>query len=122
MDSFTRRRRSAPMMDEEYEARCGKLSTLVYTDNHNVALTKLHPKFKAMVYTAMNRMEATLYLDDAFPDRLGRQKRPMLMQCLLDACQENKLDILGERLCADHAWAKKIVKLVCDCQFFCCIL
>ena len=118
MASFSRRRRGAPMLDEEYEARCGKLSTLVYTDNHNVALTKLHPKFKAMVYTAMDRMEASLYLDDAFPDRLGRRKRPMLMQCLLDACQEHELHILGERLCADYTWAKKIIKLVCEPSLF----
>ena len=62
MASFSRCRHGAPILDEEYKACCGKLSTLVYTNNYNVALTKLHPKFKAMVYTAMDRMEASLYL------------------------------------------------------------
>ena len=119
MGKFSRRHRGAPMMDAEYEERCGKLSTLIFTDHDNIALLKLHPDFKAMLYTAMSRMEASLYLDDAFPDRLGRQKRPMLMQCLLDACREHELEILAERLCTDGTWARKIVKMVSHRDYLC---
>ena len=88
------------------------LCKLVYGKRGKVSLSCLNPRLASVVRAAVDRIESSLYLVDAFPDRVSRHKFSLTFESLQVAAKDCEEPEILEKLEADSDWARELMSLV----------
>ena len=88
------------------------LFRLSYSVRGKVLLSHLHTHLVAVIHAAYDRMEAHLYLVDAYPDRVPRHKTSFMQEALEDGTGDCDEPEILKKLQTDRPWAHELHKLV----------
>ena len=112
----------------DLSATAPSLFDFKYSKNHKLLLTRLHLRLANVVCAALNHMEASLYLVDAFPNRIVHHKLSFTFKALETAAWDSEEPKILDKLNADSHWARELMALVsvyflvATCIVNCCSL
>lgn len=85
---------------------------LVYGSGNKVLLKPLHEDLQDVVHHSFWRVEAGLYIANAFPDRRTQDKFAFLQDVLVKGAQDANKPLILKRLKTDSTWSRRLHSLV----------